>query len=94
MAQLQQMQKQLEETRAELAKEMVEVTTGGGAVRIQMNGLQECHRVTIDPALLEEADAEMIQDLILLAINQAIHESQVVAARKLGPMASMLGPGS
>lgn len=94
MDRLQQLQQQLEEAQADLAAEMVEVTAGGGAVRIKMSGTQECHQVSIDPELLEEGDAEMVQDLILLAVNQAIHESQVVAARKLGPMASMLGPGS
>jgi hypothetical protein len=91
--QLRQMQQQLAEARESLATEMVEVTTGGGAVRIKMSGTQECHRVVIDPKLLEQGDAAMLQDLVLLAINQAIHESQVVAARRLGPMASALGPG-
>ncbi|MFP3854166.1 MAG: YbaB/EbfC family nucleoid-associated protein [Anaerolineales bacterium] len=93
MDQLQKMQKQLEEAQEQLAEEMVEVTTGGGAVRIKMSGTQQCHQVTIDPELLAEGDAEMLQDLILLAINQAIHESQVVAARKLGPLSGGLGQG-
>jgi DNA-binding YbaB/EbfC family protein len=93
MAQLQKMQQQLEQAQEELADEMVEVTTGGGAVRIKMSGTQRCHQVTIDPALLEEADAEMLQDLVLLAVNQAIHESQVVAARKLGPLSGGMGQG-
>lgn len=93
-AQLQQMEQQLQQAQQALAGEMVEVTTGGGSVRIKMSGTQECHQVTIDPELLDEADAEMLQDLLLLAINQAIHESQVVAARKLGPLTSALGPGA
>lgn len=91
-AQLERMQQQLQQAQQALAQEMVEVTTGGGAVRIKMSGTQECHQVTIDPDLLAEADAEMLEDLVLLAINQAIHESQVVAARKLGPLTA-LGPG-
>lgn len=94
MAQLQQMQEQLARAQESLADEMVEVTAGGGAIRIKMSGTQECHSVTIDPALLEDGDLDMIQDLLMLAINQAIHESQVVAARKLGPLASALGPGA
>jgi DNA-binding YbaB/EbfC family protein len=94
MAQLQQMQQQLERAQESLADEMVEVTAGGGAIRIKMSGTQECHSVTIDPTLLEEGDLEMIQDLLMLAINQAIHESQVAAARKLGPLASGHIPGA
>lgn len=92
MAQLQQMQDQLQQAQQELADETVEVTTGGGSVRIVMNGTQECHQVVIDPKLLEDGDVEMLQDLVLLAVNQAIHESQVLAARRLGPLASAFGP--
>jgi DNA-binding protein YbaB len=58
-----------------------------------MSGTQQCHQVTIDPSLVEDGDVEMLQDLVLLAINQAIHESQVVAARKLGPLSGGLGQG-
>lgn len=95
MQQLQQMQQRLEKAQEELADEMVEATTGGGAVKVKMSGTQRCHGVTIDPSLLEKGDAEMLQDLILLAVNQALHESQVVAARKLGPLSSALpGAGS
>lgn len=93
MAQLKKMQQQLEQAQEDLADEMVEVTTGGGAVKVKMSGTQRCHEVTIDPALLEEGDAAMLQDLILLAVNQAIHESQVVAARKLGPLSGGMGQG-
>jgi DNA-binding YbaB/EbfC family protein len=93
MDQLQKMQQQLEQAQEALADEMVEVTTGGGAVRVKMSGTQQCHQVTIDPDLVEAGDVEMLQDLVLLAINQAIHESQVVAARKLGPLSGGLGQG-
>ncbi len=93
MDQLRRVQERLEQAQEELAEEMVEASTGGGAVRVKMSGTQRCHEVKIDPELLERADAEMLQDLILLAVNQALHESQVVAARKLGPLGSALGPG-
>lgn len=91
MAQLQKAQEELERAKEELAKEMVEVTAGGGAVKIVMSGTQRVHKVEIDPALIAEGDVQMIQDLILLAVNQAIHESQVVAARRLGPITNVLG---
>jgi DNA-binding YbaB/EbfC family protein len=93
-AQLQQMQQRLEEAQKALEGEMVEVTTGGGAVRVKMSGTQRCHEVQLSPDLIESGDVDMLQDLILLAFNQAIHESQVVAARRLGPMASGMIPGA
>lgn len=93
-AQLQQMQQRLEEAQKALEGEMVEVTAGGGAVRLKMSGTQRCHTVSLSPELVQSGDIEMMQDLILLAVNQAIHESQVVAARRLGPMASGMLPGA
>jgi DNA-binding YbaB/EbfC family protein len=94
LAQIQRLQQELEQAQAELAEEVVEVSAGGGVVRIQMTGTQECRKVIIDPQLLEEQDVEMLQDLLLLAINQAIGDSQNMAASKLGPMTGGLGiPG-
>jgi len=97
MAQMQGLQERLVQAQNELAGEMVEASAGGGAVRVRMSGTQECHQVIIDPALLEGGDVEMLQDLLMLAINQAIHDSQVAAARRLGPLAggmNALGGGA
>ena len=94
LTQIQRLQQELQQAQAELAEEVVEVSAGGGAVRIQMTGTQECKMVEIDPQLLEEGDIEMVQDLLLLAINQAIRDSQNLAASKLGPMTGGFGiPG-
>ena len=91
MAQVQELQAKLVQAQENLGEQTVEVTTGGGAVRLVMSGTQECREVSIDPDLLEAGDVEMIQDLILLAINQAVHESQALAAKQLGPLAGGLG---
>ena len=91
MAQVQDLQEKLVQAQEDLADLAVEATAGGGAVRLVMSGTQECKEVTIDPGLLEAGDVEMIQDLILLAINQAVHESQALAAKQLGPLAGGLG---
>ncbi len=91
MAQVQDLQEKLVQAQEDLADLAVEATAGGGAVRLVMSGTQECKEVTIDPSLLEAGDVEMIQDLILLAINQAVHESQALAAKQLGPLAGGLG---
>src|SRR3990170_428188 len=61
-----------------------------GAVRVVMSGTQECHRVVIDPELLAQGDAARLQDLVLLAVNQAIKDSQLLAARRLSPLAGDL----
>jgi DNA-binding YbaB/EbfC family protein len=94
MAKMQELQQQLMQTQAALAEESVEASAGGGAVRVIMSGTQECQQVIIDESLLEDGDVEMLQDLILLAVNQAIHDSQALAARRLGPLTGGLGiPG-
>ena len=91
MAQVQELQAKLVQAQENLGELTVEVTTGGGAVRLVMSGTQECREVNIAPDLLEAGDVEMIQDLILLAINQAVQESQALAAKQLGPLAGGLG---
>lgn len=94
MDQIQRLQKQLEEAQAALADEIVEGSAGGGVVKVFMSGTQECKGVEIAPQLLEEGDVEMLQDLVSLAINQAIRESQSLATRHLEPMTGGLGiPG-
>lgn len=91
MQQLQKMQEKLEQTREELANEFVTASVGGGAVNITMSGSQFCKTVEISPDLLKEADAEMLQDLLVAAINQAIELSQTLAAERLGPLTGGLG---
>ena len=65
-------------------------TVGGGAIKIVMTGDQQCQGVEIDPALLEDADVEMLQDLILTAFNSALEDSRQLAADRLGPLAGGL----
>ena len=90
MAQLQRMQQQLAEAQAALAEETVTASAGGGAVKVTMTGDQKCREVVIDPALLEDADAEMLQDLVLSAVNLALDQSRELAAQRLGPLAGGL----
>ena len=84
-------QQDLARAQAELAQRMVESSAGGGAVKVLMSGTQECHKVEIDPGLLEERNAEKLADLVLLAINQAIKDSQLLAARRLNPLGGSRG---
>ena len=97
MAQLQQMQQQMEEAQALLAEENVTASAGGGAVKITMSGDQVCKGVEIDPGLLQDADAEMLQDLILTAINLSLEKSRELQSQRMSPLTGglndMLPPG-
>jgi DNA-binding YbaB/EbfC family protein len=90
MQQLQKIQEQIQQTQAQLAEETVTATVGGGAIKVTMTGDQRCRAVEIDPALLEDADVEMLQDLILTAVNAALDQSREMAAERLGPLAGGL----
>jgi len=91
MQQIKKMQEQLAAAQAALAEETVTATAGGGAVKVTMTGDQICRAVEIDPALLEDADAEMLQDMVLSAVNLALEKSRELAAERLGPLAGGLG---
>jgi DNA-binding YbaB/EbfC family protein len=90
MQQLQRMQQQLAEAQQQLAEETVTTSTGGGAIKVTMTGDQKCQAIEIAPDLLKEADAEMLQDLVLSAINLALEQSRELAAQRLGPLAGGL----
>jgi DNA-binding YbaB/EbfC family protein len=90
MAQIQKLQKQMEEAQAELAIETVTASAGGGAIKVTMTGDQKCKSVEISPDLLKDADAEMLQDLVLSAVNMALDQSREMASQKMGPLAGGL----
>ena len=90
MQQLQKLQKQMEEAQAQLAVETVTATAGGGAIKVVMTGDQKCQSVEISPDLLQDADAEMLQDLVLSAVNMALDQSRELQQRVMGPLAGGL----
>jgi len=90
MQQLQRMQQQMAEAQEQLAQETVTATAGGGAIKVTMTGDQKCQSVMIDPALLKEADAEMLQDLVLTAVNLALDKSRERQEQVMGPLAGGL----
>ena len=87
MQQVQRLQQQLAEAQAQLALETVTGSSGGGAIKVTMSGDQQCKSVEVSPDLLREADAELLQDLILSAFNLALEQSRALAAERLGPLA-------
>jgi DNA-binding YbaB/EbfC family protein len=90
MQQIQRLQQQMTEAQEKLAQETVTATAGGGAVKVTMTGGQKCQSVTVDPALLKDADAEMLQDLVLAAVNLALDQSRELQEKVMGPLAGGL----
>ena len=88
MQQLQRLQQQMAEAQEQLALETVSATAGGGAVKVTMTGDQKCKAVEIAPELLKDADAEMLQDLVLTAVNLALDKSRELQEQTMGPITS------
>lgn len=88
MKQAQQMQKRLGDMKEELEKETVTATSGGGMVTVVMNGKQKVNSIKIDPEVFKADDVQMLEDLILVAINEAQDRVQEMVKEK---MASMTG---
>jgi DNA-binding YbaB/EbfC family protein len=70
----------------ELGKTNVEVTAGGGAIKIIINGHQQFQSITISPEVVNPEDVEFLQDLVLAACNEAIQKSQEMAAQSMSKL--------
>ncbi len=86
MNQLKKLQEQMEQTQAQLAEETVTATVGGGAIKVTMTGDQRCKGIVVDPDMLKDADAEMLQDMLLSAVNMALDQSRKLAEDRMGPL--------
>lgn len=100
MAQIQKMQADMEKAQADLEHETVEVSVGGGALKIVITGHQRFQSIEINPDVIDTDDEEWVadlQDLLLAAVNQAVEQSQTMAADKMekitGGMGNMPGLG-
>jgi DNA-binding YbaB/EbfC family protein len=89
MRQVQQMQDRMNKVQTELETETVEATAGGGAIRVVATGTQKLVSVTIDPAAASEL--EMLQDMVVAAVNDAMEQSKQLAASKMQAVAAGLG---
>lgn len=79
----QQMQAEMVRVQAELESLRLEGSSGGGAVKAVITGKQELVSVTIDPAVVDPDDVEMLQDLVLAAVNDALESSRRTAEQKM-----------
>jgi DNA-binding YbaB/EbfC family protein len=81
------MQEQMQKAQAELANETVEATAGGGMVTVVATGSGEIKQIKIDPKAIDPSDPEMLEDMILAAVNEAIRSAQSLMESKLGGLA-------
>jgi hypothetical protein len=89
LRQVQQMQDRMAKVQTDLESETVEASAGGGAVRVVATGAQKLVSVVIDPEAA--ADTEMLQDLVLAAVNEALEASRQLAAKRMQAITGGLG---
>ena len=84
LQQAQKLQARLAKAQEELSNLTVEASSGGGAVKVTINGQQKIQSVKISPEVIDRDDVELLEDLVLTAVNEAITKSQEAAAEHLG----------
>lgn len=86
MKQMQKMQRDMEKMQAEAAEKTVEATVGGGAVTVTVSGNQEVKAVSINPDAVDLDDIEMLEDMVLAAVNEALEKSKEMVANDLSKL--------
>jgi DNA-binding YbaB/EbfC family protein len=85
LEQAQQMQAQMQKAQEELKNETVQATAGGGMVTVTATGGGEIREIKIDPKAIDPDDPELLEDLVLAAVNEALRSAQNLMESKLGP---------
>ena len=94
MKQVQKMQRDMEKLQAELQEKEVEATAGGGAVKVVATGKREIREITIDRDVVDPDDVEMLQDLVLAAVNEALRKVDEMVGSETAKITGGLGmPG-
>lgn len=94
MRQAQAMQEKMAKVQEEMAEKKVEASSGGGMVMVVANGRQEIVSIKIDPEIISQNDKEMIEDLIVAAVNEALRKSRDMMAEEMKAITGGLGvPG-
>lgn len=86
LRQIQELQAKMIKAQEELVNTTIEVTAGGGAIKIVVNGHQQFQSITISPEVINPDDVEFLQDLVLAACNEAIQKSQEMAAHNMSKL--------
>jgi nucleoid-associated protein EbfC len=85
MEQVQQMQAQMQQAQEELKNETVQATAGGGMVTVTASGDGEIKEIKIDPKAIDPDDPEMLEDMVLAAVNEALRSANGLIQSKMGP---------
>jgi len=94
IAQMQKLQEQMEQTQSELDNEEVTASVGGGMVTVVATANQEIRSVTINPEVIDPDDVDMLQDLIVSAVNEALQQGKALAEERMGALTGGLNlPG-
>jgi nucleoid-associated protein EbfC len=91
LKQAQKMQEEMMAAQESLKDEVVDASAGGGMVTVKVSGDLELKSVTIDPQAVDPDDVELLQDMVLAAVNEALRAAQELASSKLGGIAGGLG---
>ena len=91
MKKVQKMQNDMKKMQEELKRKTVDVTAGGGAVKIVMDGEKRVQQLTIDPSAVDPEDVEMLQDLVSAAFNEAVKKVDDMMASEMQKMTAGLG---
>ena len=86
MKEAQKLQEKMLAMQEEIAKRKVEATAGGGMVTVEANGKQEILSIKIDPEVINKDDAQMLEDLVLAACNEALRKSRELVQQELGKL--------
>ena len=86
MKQAQAMQKQMEEMQKEVEAAEFEASVGGGAISVRLNGKKEVLGINIKPEVVDPDDVEMLEDLVLSAVNEALRKADEETANKMGKL--------
>ena len=84
MKQAQKMQAKMAQVQEDLKSEVLETSAGGGMVKVTITGDMQVKSIAIDPAAIDPDDAEMLQDMVTAAVNEAIRSAQELAAGRMG----------
>ena len=94
LKQVQKMQQDMEAAQEALKHEEVQATAGGGMVTVTVTGELVVRSIAIDPEAIDPEDAEMLQDTVLAAVNEALRKAQELAAERMGGVTGGLDLGS
>jgi DNA-binding YbaB/EbfC family protein len=84
LKQVQKMQKQMEQMQSEVEQKEFEVTAGGGAITVKVNGKKELLDIQIKPEVVDPDDVELLQDLVVAAVNEALRKADEIVSKEMG----------